>query len=250
MIINLMRLSILIISGFSAISAVTGLGAVFKGAYWSVVIAGCGIELGRYSLVAYTVQQRANLSRWWIAAVCCIVLCISLFTNLGIFGFLGNSMQATHSKVKQTEIDLTSITVEKQRLEARMTEIDAQIALLPSDYVAGRLKLIQAFAEERKEISSRLKSINEKLSISQVDSIKNLDDLGPIIYTAQAFNITVDEAITGMMWAFTLCLDMFAIFLTVFINLHSGKKEVVKPIKVAEPVNNNHAVNSNDWNFK
>jgi len=252
----LMRVSIVVIAGFSAVSAVAGLGAVFRGAYWPVVIAGCGIELGRYSVVAYAVQQRQNLSRGWLTAIGVVVLGISLLTNAGIFGFLGDSLEASHSKAQKTETDLSSYSEEKTRLEARLVAIDKQVAELPSEFVSGRLKLMLAFADERQQLQSSLKQANEKLKVSRQANHESIDALGPIVVVARTLGTSVDNAIGYMMIGFTLSLDLFALFLTVLVNLHPRRlPAAAEPSIIADTV---EALSKSDltehiakeWNFK
>lgn len=247
----LMRVSILVIAGFSAVSAVAGLGAVFRGAYWAVIIAGCGIELGRYSVVAYAVQQRQTLSRGWLWAIGVVVLGISLLTNAGIFGFLGASLEASHSRVQQTAADVSDYAAEKTRTELRLAEIDRQIAGLPAEFVSGRIKLMQAFADERHQLQTALREAGDRLKVSHQTNSAATADLGPIVVVARTLGTSVDSAIGYMMIGFTLSLDLFALFLTVLVNLHGSKRlpAAAEPSIIADAVEAKPDT-TNEWNFK
>lgn len=244
MIVHLLRLSILIIAGFSAISAITGLGAVFKGAYWPMVCAGIGIELGKYSIVAYAMQQWAALNNRFKWSVVVVAVYVSLLTSIGVYGYLANAFQMNHKAVQKIEVDMTSLTAEKNRLEVRIASIDQQVRDLPKEFVNGRLKLILAFDEERKDIAKSLKSINEKLEVSQISSIDGLGELGPITSIAGSFGASIETAVSWMILAVALALDPFALYMTLLLNRQRKPVETQGyPAKTTEPI-------SNDWNFK
>jgi len=251
MIVNLLRLSILIIAIFSAISAITGLGAVFKGAYWPMVCAGVGIELGKYSLVAYAMQQWYTLNNRFKLSVVIVAVYVSLLTSIGVYGYLANAFQMNHKAVQKIEVDLTSLTAEKSRLEARITSIDQQVIDLPKEFVNGRLKLILAFDEERKDIAKSLKSVNEKLEISQVSSIDGLGELGPIVSIAGSFGASIETAVGWMILGVALALDPFALYMTLLLNRQRKPLDThQKHIKLTEPVLNQPEGLAATWNFK
>lgn len=244
MIVYLLRLSILIIAGFSAISAVTGLGAVFKGAYWPMVCAGVGIELGKYSLVAYAMQQWGNLNDRFKWSVVVVAVYVSLLTSIGVYGYLANAFQMNHKAVQKIDVDLITLTAEKSRLEARIAAIDQQVRDLPKEFVNGRLKLIQAFDEERKDIAKGLKSVNERLEASQVNSIDGLGELGPIVSIAGSVGASIESAVGWMILAVALALDPFALYMTLLLNRQRKPLEQPKTVeKKIEPI-------LQDWNFR
>ena len=86
-----LRLALLIIAGFSAVSSVAGLGAVFKGSYWPIVNVGVGLEIGKLATTAYAYTNWQQLSLRFKIGLIAFVTAISIFTSAGIFGYLGDS---------------------------------------------------------------------------------------------------------------------------------------------------------------
>lgn len=233
---NLIRLSILILAGFSTTSSVIGLSEVFKGAQYPVMVVAVGLELGKYASVSYAYKEWSYLAMRFKVLLVVFIAGISILTSVGVFGYLGNSFQIAHSKAQKTEIDITILTTEKQRLDDRMKAIDIQVSELPKEFVNGRLKLMLAFADERKEVSDNIKVVSNKLLASKISSINTLDDLGPIVYLAQTFRTTVENAVGNMMLALTIALDPFALFLTILLNRpkHIELRKVGRPRKTVE----------------
>lgn len=228
--LNLMRLSLLIIAGFSAVSSVVGLGSVFRGAFWPIVILGCGLELGKYVGTAYAYQKWKWLPIRFKLILVGFIVTISTLTSVGIFGYLGDSFQKSHATVQKDDILINQLSAEKSKLEARLVEMDSQVAALPADFVNGRLKLMNAFADERKRIEARLSEINPQLMKTTAANVDSVGDLGPVVVLAKTFSTTVDTAVGNMILAIAIILDPFALFLTVLIN-RQPVAEIVEPIK-------------------
>lgn len=216
--LNLMRLSILILAGFAAVSAVAGLGEVFKAIFWPIAIVGIGIELGKYVSVAYAYKEWDFLSLKFKSILVSFILVISILTSIGIFGFLGNSFQTGHVTAQKDELQIQQLSDKKVKLESRLEAIDVQVSELPPNFVNGRIRLMKAFDEERNVIRLELKGIIPQLEAIQTSSITTTSSLGPIVYLAKVFGTTVDTAVLWMMVALTLCLDPFALFLVILIN--------------------------------
>lgn len=213
-----MRLAILILAGFSAVSAVAGLGAVFKAIYWFIIIAGVGLELGKYITVAYVYQEWEYLTFKFKVVSVSFILVISILTSIGVLGYLGHSVQASNVTAQKDSLVEVSLTKQKATLDTRLLEIDKQVANLPDTYASGRIKLMKAFDEERKDIRDRLRLIEPRLLEAQTSALVSTGDLGPIVYIASIFGVTVEKAIGYMMLALTLSFDPFALFLTILTN--------------------------------
>jgi hypothetical protein len=228
-----LRLSLLIIAGFSAVSSVAGLGAVFKGTYWPIVIVGIGLEIGKLATTAYAYTNWRQLSLRFKIGLVTFITAISLFTSAGIFGYLGDSFSKVHISAKKINDQSEQLQIDRKRLEDRLTEIDKQVAELPKEFVNGRLKLMAAFDSERKEIRQELREIAPKLASARIEGTDSQQELGPVVYIAEQFGTTVENAVGNMMMALTLLLDPFALFLTILCNRPKQVKveEKVEPVK-------------------
>ena len=249
--LNLMRAAILVLATFSAVSAVVGLGAVFIGAYYPIMAAGVGIELGKYGLVAYSYQNWQQFSIKLRLIVCIVVIGISSLTAVGIFGYLANSSRDSRMTADSHQVELQQLQASRQKYEDQLQAIDKQIAALPNDFVTGRLRLLQGFNGQRQAAEKSLAAVAAEIKALQT-AAKSRVDLGPIEDIAAAFGTTVETAVNNMMLALTLSLDPFALFLTVLVNRPRQVKAVTKHVvatKLRDPPPLK-TVADDDWNFK
>lgn len=236
-----LRLSIVIIAGFSALSAVTGLGAIFHAIFWPIVCVALGLELAKYSAVSYAYQEWTTLSWRLKIPLVGFIVTLTLFTSLGIFGYLGTSFQTSFLGAQQNTLTATQLTKQRDTLEARLKEMDAQVSNLPEkDAVRGRMRLMAALKDERASVQSKLAEVQPKIDALQTGQLELQAHLGPITYFAQIFKVPVEQAVSWLILVMALCLDPFAMYLTILSNRKRTKneklKEDVSPVKdVSEP---------------
>ena len=219
--LNLMRAGVVMLAAFCTISSVIGLSMVFKGASWAVAFAAGGLELGRYGLVSYAYIKWKTFSLPLQALVSVVIVATSLFTSIGVYGFLDSSFQSAHMKTAKTTGESDRLSAEKNRLESRLVEINQQVAGLPSDFVGGRLRLMQAFDKERADIQAELKTLRPQLETAVAESASDLGGLGSIVSISKKFGTTIENAIANVTIVISICLDMFVLFLTVVISRDS-----------------------------
>lgn len=247
-----MRLAILVLATFSAISAVAGLGAVFSGIYYPIMAAGIGIELGKYGLVAYSYQNWQTFTTKLKILIVISVVFVSCLTSIGIFGYLSASSRDVRLSAGSHKADMQALVIEKGKYESQIAAIDQQVASLPNQFVEGRLRLMQGFNDQRKTAFESLQQVNESIKQLRV-SDKSKVDLGPIQDVAAAFGVSVESAVNNMMLALVLALDPFALFLTVLVNRKRVSEGIVKvePIEeVVEAITPVKEVSTDEWHFK
>jgi hypothetical protein len=269
--LNLLRLSLVIIAGFSAISSVAGLGEVFRGSYYPIIVLSCGLELAKFSATSHAYQNWQDISIKFQTGLVIFVTVTSIFTSVGIFGYLGDSFTKTHITAKKDDIIIHQLQVTQERLNLRILEIDKQIRELPSEFVVGRVKLMNAFADERKQVSKLLDETSDKLQSALKQNVDTVSDLGPVVHLAKAFGTTVETAVGNMILVLALFLDPAALFLTVLLSRKVAENtsekvdtipEPVIPRKVGRPVGSRNrdkgvvqdadqtTSTKTDWNFK
>ncbi|MGB0128507.1 MAG: hypothetical protein WBP72_12780 [Rhodocyclaceae bacterium] len=136
-------------------------------------------------------------------------------TSVGAFGYLSGAFQGAIQDTKQHEVLVTSMTQERGRLEARKKEIDAQIANLPSNNVRGRQRLIRSFKAEADKVNARLETLDAELPKLQVQQIATNTHTGPIVYVAQAFHVSLEDAAKYVILIIIVVFDPLAIALLV-----------------------------------
>ena len=196
---TILFLAALSISSVSAFYSITGLTAIFPGAFWSVVVLGGVLEIGKLAGVAF-------LHRHWCDAAFLIktyliiaVLTLMLLNSVGIFGLLSKAHIAQEvSNAGQT----SGIEIIKEREKSEQTTItdyetqvgnlDKAIAKLTETGRAGQAiaqlsaqrKTRDALTKEEMAHRSTLDDL-KKQEVEKTNSNNLLEaDFGPLQYLA------------------------------------------------------------------
>lgn len=212
--IAIIFLSALMIAGTAGFFSIYGLANIYTAAFWSVIIMGASLEIGK--LVAASFLQRywttvsAALKYYLITAI----IGLMIITSAGIFGYLSNAYQQDSVAFKDVEAKVELLKQEEIELGTREKQIDADIARVGENYVRARIKLINSYKEEKKKISDRRFAIREEMQKLSTQKLEVEAHTGPIIYIARAFGEDVDTAIKWMTLLIIFVFDPLAIALT------------------------------------
>ena len=232
-----LRTAIAIIACFSALSSVIGLGSIFQAIFYPMIVIGIGLELAKYSAVSYVYTNYTVLDWKLRIGAWLFIPALVLFTSLGIYGFLGSAFTESNLARQKNQVVVDSLTVQKAKLEEHLSSINKQVAELPTNFVRGRIKLMESFNADKKHDQVELDAINLRLEKYQTDSLEVQSHMGVIVFVATAINVPIEKAIAMLILCLTLCLDPFAIYLTMLSNKRSIKynEPKVEEPKVEEP---------------
>lgn len=215
--------------------SVIGLSSLFMG---SPVVVTLAIALDFAKLVAvsflYKFWKKISwLMRTYMTAASLILI---LITSAGAFGFLSGEFQKAISDTNTSGIMISSLSEEQGRLQKRKEEIDKQISQLKDDNVRGRTRLMATFGPEIKRINDRLAVIDAELPALKMETIKKNVKVGPIIYVAEAFNTTPEQAVKWVILLIIFVFDPLAIALLIAGNfLVDQRAKEKKQAKLEEP---------------
>jgi len=216
--IFLLQLSITAIALFVTYASVFGLGALFATIAYPIMAAGVALELGKYVAVSYSYQQWTVIGYLERALLAFFITLMMIFTSAGVFSYLGQSYQASYATLDSRKTELASLTTQAESVSKRVTAIEAQISNLPSNSVTGRIRLMREYEAERTPLVAQLNQLNTKVAeLTQAVAATEIH-AGPITYIARATGTTVEQSATWIILALTICLDPFALFLTVLMN--------------------------------
>jgi hypothetical protein len=133
-------------------------------------------------------------------------LTLMVITSTGVFGYLSGEFQKAIAGNSQQTVVIKSLEEEQGRLQKRKEEIDKQIAQLPQNNVSGRRALMKQFDPEVKRLNDRLAEIDKKLPELKVANVEKELHVGPIMYVAEAFNTTPQEAVK---WVNLIIIGVF-----------------------------------------
>lgn len=217
--IILLILSATSIAGAAAFFSVYGLASTFSGTFWSVVAMGASLEAGKLIAASYLYRYWNTTNLWLKGYLMAGVAALMLLTSTGIFGYLSSGYQTDVLPLKQAEQQVKMYEDEKQRLLTRKTQIDNQIASLPTNSVRGRTTLMRGFKSEQTSITARIGELDKTILDNKTKLIQTQAHIGPITYIASAFGLDTDNATKYLIYLIIFAFDPMAVALTLAVNI-------------------------------
>jgi hypothetical protein len=249
-------LTSLTISSVAVYYSVSGLAAIFAGAYYPIIIMGAALEVGKLVTASWLHKNWTTAPKVLKAYLIISVVVLMLITSLGIFGFLSRAHIEQGAPVGDVS---AQIELFDEKISAKRNEIEqAKTALKNLDDVVGqflakgkdersvaaannarknqqteRNKTSKVIDDAQKEIS---KLQEQKLPLTkQVRQIES--EVGPIKYIA-AFMYgdkpnqnLLEKAVTWMILTIIFVFDPLAVLLLIASQISfAHRKTVTEPI--------------------
>ena len=259
------------ISAISAWYSIVGLTAIFAGAFWSIVIMGATLEVGKIITVTYLYRNWKSLSLLITTYFISAVMILMAITSMGTFGYLSkahieHTSDSQNIDAKLERID-QMITRERERIvraERVQSQLDASInSLIDQKYVVIGLEARRKQESERKDIAERIREYQttiDKLTDEKIPLQQSMRDarreVGPIRYVAELIYGSSDtelmeRSIRGIIILLVLVLDPLAILL-IMVSTHRAIPVVAtskaKFNKWLREYANAVETDGNDWN--
>ena len=259
------------ISAISAWYSIVGLTAIFAGAFWSIVIMGATLEIGKIVTATYLYRNWKSLSLLITTYFISAVMILMAITSMGTFGYLSkahieHTSDSQNIDAKLERID-QMITRERERIvraERVQSQLDASInSLIEQKYVVVGLEARRKQESERKDIAERIREYQttiDKLTDEKIPLQQSMRDarreVGPIRYVAELIYGSSDtelmeRSIRGIIILLVLVLDPLAILL-IMVSTHRAIAVVpttkAKYNKWLRENANAVATDGNEWN--
>lgn len=207
------------IAGVSAYFSVYGLAHIFAATFWSVVIMGGVLEVGKLVATSFLYRYWDTL-RWSLRIyLLSAILGLMAITSAGIFGYLSNAYQQDTVGVKDVVARIELLDTELKTLSERDQQINADIDRIGSNFVTARQNMMKQYTPEKSKITERIALIrSEKLDLS-TKQLEVEAHTGPIIYIAKAMGKGIDEAVMWMICLIIFVFDPLAVALTIGANI-------------------------------
>lgn len=229
------------IAGVAAYFSVYGLAHIFAATFWSVVLMGCILEIGKLVATSFLYRYWDHLKFALKAYLFIAIIGLMALTSAGIFGYLSNAYQQDIVGVKDVAARIKLLDIELATLVARENRINEDVGRIGSNYVSARQNLIKQYAPEKAELNTRIVAIR----VEQLDlSTKQLEveaHTGPIIYIAKAMDKGVDEAVVWMICLIIFVFDPLAVALTIGANIALTTKRANDEKQLDPPGDNGNA---------
>jgi hypothetical protein len=232
MIFGLFTLAVaIIISAVSAYYSITGLTAIFTGAFWSIVIMGGALELGKITATVW-LHKYWNRAGWQFKTylVPAIVI-LMLITSMGTFGYLSAAhlSQSTANEDISSQVSLLdekikteqdNIATSKQALKQMDAQVDQLLGRTDDDKGANRaVQVRKQQAKERKSLQADISIAQKNISTLQAErapiaakSRVAESHMGPIKYIAALIygdNPNADLLERAVRWVIILLVFVF-----------------------------------------
>ena len=232
--IILLVVSALTISATAGYFSIYGLASIFTSSFWSIVIMGSSLEIGKLVAASYVYRFWSKINFLMKTYLISAILVLMFITSIGIFGFLSASYQQDSIPLKEMTGLVEEYKADRVILLARKKQIADDIASLPNNFIRGRTKLIAEYKPESDKIESRLDQLRLDLTDIQKKKITQESHTGPIIYIAKVMGREVDDAILYMIMMIIFAFDPLAIVLVLATNSAIADRRKTLDIKKAE----------------
>lgn len=221
----------------AAFFSIYGLAQIFSGALVAVIIMGASLEAGKLTatLLLHTYWSRMSVLLRSYLTVAVIVLMV--ITSGGVYGFLSAAYQKEQIPLQQISAKIELLDSEYTRKTDRLQQMDDIIASINPDYITKRLEEKNQQKSERQELVSRINQIEsekQKLVSRKIDTEAHI---GPIIYMAEVFDKTSNDAANYLIMLLIVVFDPLAVALTISISamLQYRKEDNDRSLPISQP---------------
>lgn len=247
--IILLIITTITIAGSAAYFSVFGLAQIFTGTFLPVIIMGTALEAGKLIAASFVYRYWSAISKLMIAYLISAIIVLMIITSMGIFGYLSSGYQSDilPIKLKTQNIRLleekkAELIILKQEAVVTKNKIDTDIASLPNNYVSGRIRLDNMYKEDKIQIREQLSYITNELrqttlALSKLkgELLQDQVHIGPIIFIAEAFDATSDEATKFLILMIIGVFDPLAVVLTIGVNIALEQRKKLTPKSDHQP---------------
>ncbi|MDC3266375.1 hypothetical protein OAU13_00450 [bacterium] len=234
----------LILSGVAAYYSVVGLAAIFSGAFFSIVLMGSALELGKLVAASWLYRnwnEAPRLIKYYLTVAVVILMFI---TSMGIFGYLSKAhleTSATMSSDIRSELQTLNDNIEsktntKVLVEKQIQNIDnTLVKYIELGSVTKGLQEKRKLDGERKQLEEERKSVEKELvelksQKNKLESeVKKIEvEVGPLKYIAELVygsdaESHFDSAVRLVIIILILVFDPLAVILLIAANFKLTK---------------------------
>jgi hypothetical protein len=232
----LVLLTGIFLSGVAAWYSITGLTAIFAGAYWEIIILGAALELGKIIIASWLYRNWEHVGKifkfYFVTALCILML----ITSAGIFGFLSKAHldQTAPSgdvvaKIERIDQQISKEKLRIDRAEKQLAQLDNAIDKIinASNRAETALTIRTKQKAERDSIFREIKSAQIEIDKLQVEKLplesqnrRLKNEVGPIRYVAELIygegnEKTLDSAVRIMILMLVFVIDPLAVLLII-----------------------------------
>jgi hypothetical protein len=237
----LVGLSAILVAGCAAYFSVTGLGVLFAGASFAVMIMAGSLELAKLVAATYLKQEWDNIkgfNKWYLTIS---VGTLMIITSAGIFGYLSNAFQQQNLSLQKVERDIAVYQTQIEKNDAEIARYTTQLTnqqnirnsqeqniskVVERNGNTTRLtQMVRNADVEITNISKRIDAltIQNNVALDSINSIKNNNielerEVGGFRFVAEAFGVPLNDVVKFFILIIVLVFDPLAVALIIAFN--------------------------------
>lgn len=218
----------LFIEGLGSLVSVIGISALF-GANPIIIALAIALDVGKVVTVSLLYTYWKSLSKLMKGYALLAATVTMIITSAGAAGYLTGEFQKSIMGTKEGDLKVAVMKEQQAKYELRKKQIDDQIAALPSKTTVNqRLRLMNGFKAEQKELDTKIAQIDKDLPELQVKQIGTEAKAGPIVAISKALNVPMEEAVSYVIALIIVVFDPLAIFLIISGNFLWARRKAEK----------------------
>ena len=186
----------LVISAIAGYFSVVGLATIFSGAFWSVIIMACALEVGKVVTAGWLSRNWTDVPKLIKYYLVTAVAILMVITSIGTFGYLSKAHLQTTSQIEQTNLQIrpleTQLTLAERKLRNAQTSLDNLDRIVSELDVNKASRARRSQRSERQDLadvigsaSGDIERINSKLLPLKTAQATTEAEIGPLKYVAE-----------------------------------------------------------------
>lgn len=222
------------IEGLGTYVSVIGLSTLF-GANPVIIALAVALDVGKLVVVTLLYSYWRKLGKMMKAYALFAATVTMIITSAGAAGYLSGEFQKAIVGTQEIALKVDVLKGQIAKYEERKKQIDQQIAALPEKTTVNqRIRLINAFKAEQKDLQDKINAIDKQLPEMQVQQISVEAKAGPILYIAKAFDIPVESAVKWVILMIIFVFDPLAVFLIIAGNFLLHQRRLHKDVDIGD----------------
>lgn len=219
------------IEALGTLVSVIGLSTLF-GANPIIIALAVALDAGKLVVVSLLYKHWDGLGRLMKTYAVMASIITMVITSAGAAAYLSGEFQKAIVGTQEGSLKVDVLKQQQAKYEERKKQIDAQIAALPEKTTVNqRLRLMNGFKAEQKDLQDKIAAIDKELPELQVKQIGVEAKAGPILYISKAFDIPVEAAVKWVILLIIFVFDPLAVFLIIAGNFLLERWRAEKKVK-------------------
>lgn len=198
------------------------------------------LDIGKIATISALYQYWNKLGFMMRGMGFLTILITVTVSSTGAGGYLSGELKNSLIGQQQSQIQVLAYESQIAKYEERKIQIDNQIANLPEKTsVAARLRMMNAFKEEQREVSAKIREIEKVLPELKQQHAQVEGKAGPIFAMAKSLDITIEDAINLVVGMLIVVFNPFAVYLVLLGNIMIKSTKEKSEVVAYEPAPEN-----------